>query len=103
VERGGPSAAAGVQVSKDVSNNDVKKLITKRNNGLYISDVAERDAVVVRTHGEQRLQMLDACKETGKRIICLETDGDIFLNAPNGRVHIRCKFFSREVGDPQEG
>jgi hypothetical protein len=31
-------------------------------------------------------------------MLCLSTNGDIFLNAPNGRVHIRSKFLSREVG-----
>ena len=42
--------------------------------------------------------MTEQSDATGRTLITLNSDGDIVLNAPNGRVHINSKFFSREVG-----
>ena len=30
-------------------------------------------------------------------------NGDIFLSAPNGRIHLLSKYYSREIGDPAGG
>ena len=51
------------------------------------------------TETSQTIQLIDSCPETGgRKMLCLNSPGDIFLNAPEGRVHIRSKFFSRETG-----
>jgi hypothetical protein len=45
------------------------------------------------------IQLIDNCPETGGRqMLCLNSPGDIYLNAPNGRVHINSRWVSRETG-----
>jgi len=41
---------------------------------------------------------MNQANETGRETLLLEaSDGDIIVNAPNGRIHFHCKTFSREV------
>lgn len=101
IEHEGTEAVGGnsVQVAKDVARNDVKRIVTKSGNRIQLVDVGGRESIVISTPGGQLIQLLDQCDETGgRKMLCLSSPGDIFLNAPEGRVHIRSKFFSKEVG-----
>jgi hypothetical protein len=43
--------------------------------------------------------MLEKADETGRSMILLySNDGDIFFNAPNGRLHLHSSQISEEVG-----
>jgi type VI secretion system secreted protein VgrG len=86
-------------VPKEIAGNFIKRIVTTSGHHIQFDDSNGEESIVVVTAGGQRIQLMDNCKETGGRqMICLSTDGDIFLDAPKGRVHVRSKFFSREIG-----
>ncbi len=88
-----------VQVPKDMARNDIKRIVTKSGHRIQFVDVAQKTSMVLSTPGGQMIQLIDNCPETGGRqMLCLTSPGDIFLNAPGGRVHVRSKFYSKEVG-----
>ena len=88
-----------VQVPRDVARNDIKRIVTKSGHRIQFVDVEGKESIVISTPGGQMIQLIDSCVETGKRkMLSLSSPGDIFLNAPNGRVHIRSKLFSKEIG-----
>jgi hypothetical protein len=90
---------AGAQLAADMFRNDIKRIVTKSGNRIQLVDVGGKESIVISTPGGQMVQLIDCCPETGgRKMICLNSPGDIFLNAPDGRVHIRSKFFSRETG-----
>jgi uncharacterized protein involved in type VI secretion and phage assembly len=87
------------QVPRDVAKNDVKRIVTRSGHRIQFVDAKEKESIVVSTPGGQMIQLLDRCPETGGRqMLCLSSPGDIFLNAPDGRIHIRGKYSSKEVG-----
>jgi uncharacterized protein involved in type VI secretion and phage assembly len=91
--------AGAVPVSKDVARNDVKRLMTKSGHRMQFVDVAGKESIIIATPGGQMIQLIDSCAETGgRKMLCLNSPGDIVLNAPDGRVHVRSKYFSKEVG-----
>jgi type VI secretion system secreted protein VgrG len=82
-----------------IPDNNVKRLITKTGNRIQIGDNAGEESIVVATPKSTRLTLTEHSSSTGGRsLIMLESDGDIVLSTPTGRVHIRSKFFSREIG-----
>jgi Rhs element Vgr protein len=90
---------AGAQVAADIARNDIKRIVTKSGNRIELVDVGGKESIVIATPGGQMIQLIDSCPETdGRKMLYLNSPGDIFLNAPDGRVHIRSKFFSRETG-----
>lgn len=89
----------GAQLAADMARNDIKRIVTKSGNRIQLVDVGGKESIVISTPGGQTIQLIDSCPETGgRKMLCLNSPGDIFLNAPDGRVHIRSKFFSRETG-----
>jgi Rhs element Vgr protein len=91
--------ANGIQVAADMARNDIKRIVTKSGHRIQLVDVEGKESIVISTPGGQTIQLIDSCPETGgRKMLCLNSPGDIFLNAPEGRVHIRSKFFSRETG-----
>ena len=82
----------------DVSGNDVKRLVTKAGNRIHISDKPGQETMFLATPHHTSISMSELSDETGRNLITLHSDGDIVLHAPNGRVHINSKFFSREIG-----
>lgn len=82
----------------DIETNDVKRLVTKSGNRLHLSDKPGQETVFLATPNHNTLSMTELSDETGSHLILLHSDGDIVLDAPNGRVHINSKFFSREIG-----
>jgi type VI secretion system secreted protein VgrG len=94
-----PVGKDGLQMPGDIFRNDIKRIVTKSGNRIQFVDVCGKESIVVSTPGGQMVQLIDSCPETGgRKMLCLSSPGDIFLNAPEGRVHIRSKFFSRETG-----
>jgi len=83
---------------EDVAGNDVKRIVTKAGNRIQMSDKPQFETVFLATPKHTSLSMTEQSDETGRNLITLHSDGDIILNAPNGRVHIASKFFSREIG-----
>jgi type VI secretion system secreted protein VgrG len=94
----GEPGSHAMQIPNDIANNDIKRIVTKSGNRIQFVDVSGKESIVVGTPGGQTVKLIDACPETGgRKMIALETSGDIFIHA-GGRVHIRCQYFSREVG-----
>jgi type VI secretion system secreted protein VgrG len=94
-ENGNSQPVAG---PSEIANNEVKRIVTTGGHRIQFVDGAKK-SIVIASKGGQRIQLIDTCDETGGHpMLCLSSPGDIFINAPNGRVHIRSKFFSKEVG-----
>jgi hypothetical protein len=88
-----------VQVPKDVARNDIKRIVTKSGHRIQLVDVNGKESIVISTPGGQIIQLIDQCPETGgRKMLGLSSPGDIFINAPDGRVHIRSKYFSKDIG-----
>jgi type VI secretion system secreted protein VgrG len=93
------AVGAGGQLAADMARNDIKRIVTKSGNCIQLVDVGGKESIVISTPGGQKIQLIDSCPETGgRKMLCLSSPGDIFLNAPEGRIHLRSKFFSRETG-----
>jgi uncharacterized protein involved in type VI secretion and phage assembly len=89
----------GAQLAADMARNDIKRIVTKSGNRIQLVDVGGKESIVISTPGGQTIQLIDSCPETGgRKMLCLNSPGDIFLNAPEGRIHLRSKYFSRETG-----
>lgn len=82
----------------DTAGNDVKCILTKSGNRIHIADRAGSEAITIATPKNGSLTISENHAATGRPLVTLNSTGDIVLNAPNGRVHIKSKVFSREVG-----
>lgn len=88
-----------VQVPKDMARNDIKRIVTKSGHRIQLVDVKDKESIVISTPGGQIIQLIDQCPETGgRKMLGLTSPGDVFINAPHGRVHIRSKYFSKDIG-----
>jgi uncharacterized protein involved in type VI secretion and phage assembly len=84
----------------EYSANDVKRIVTKSGNRIQIVDKSGKEAIALATPHSTKVTLLENADETGRSMIHLSNDnGDIFLSAPNGRIHFRSKYFSRESGE----
>ncbi len=81
----------------DIKSNDVKRIVTKSGHRIQMVDTPDKEAITIATPEKLRIALIDNPDETGRPTIVLESDGDVLISAPNGRVHLRSKFFSREV------
>lgn len=81
----------------DIADNDVKRLITKSGNRIQISDQQGKETVVVATPNRTWISLTEKSEDTTRSLITLRSDGDIVLDAA-GRIHLKSKFFSREIG-----
>ena len=78
--------------------NDVKRIVTKSGNRVQFVDQKEKETIVVATPNHSSITLTEKSDGTDRTLILLQSDGDIILSAPDGRVHIQSKFFSREIG-----
>ena len=85
--------------SGDIAANDVKRIVTKSGNRVQMVDTPGKETVVVATPSRTSLSMTEKSDATGRELATLHSDGDIVLSAPEGRVHVRSKYFSRDVGE----
>jgi type VI secretion system secreted protein VgrG len=82
----------------DVPNNDVKRILTKSGNRLQMVDTESQEAVVLATPKSGAIRISEQDTASGRPQILIQSDGDIVLRAPNGRIHIQSATFSREIG-----
>lgn len=83
----------------DIAGNDVKRIMTKSGNRIQFSDKSGVETVVLATPNNNILKMTEKSDQTGRTNITIESKtGDIVLHAPNGRVHIEAKYYSKDVG-----
>lgn len=82
----------------DVAKNNVKRILTKSGNRIQIVDEPGKETIVLATPNHSSITLSEKLDGTGRTALLLQSDGDITLSAPNGRVHIAAKIFSREVG-----
>ena len=82
----------------DVAPNDVKRIVTKSGHRISIVDKDGKSSIVLATPKHINVSLIENSNETGDSMLALHSDGDIFLDAPNGRIHFHSKFFSRDVG-----
>jgi uncharacterized protein involved in type VI secretion and phage assembly len=81
-----------------IANNDVKRICTKGGLRITLCDTPGEQGLTIVTPFAS-IKLLEKNSQTGLPMIALETEnGDIFLGAPNGRVHINSKFYSKEIG-----
>jgi type VI secretion system secreted protein VgrG len=88
------------ELPKEVAAGDLCRIVTKCGNVIQLVDVEGREAITISTPKGQKIQILDKCQETdGRPMLALSSpEGDIFLHAPKGRVHVKSKLFSKEIG-----
>jgi uncharacterized protein involved in type VI secretion and phage assembly len=83
----------------DVDPNDVKRLVTKSGHRIQLSDKQGKEAITIATPSHLKVSLLENSDETGRPMLVMHSDnGDIFLSAPNGRIHLQSQYLSREVG-----
>lgn len=83
----------------ELESNDVKRIVTKSGHRFQFVDKEGKESIALATPRFLKLSMIEKTDETGRSMITLHSEnGDITLSAPNGRVHVHSKFFSREVG-----
>ena len=83
----------------DVGPNNVKRIVTKSGHRIQIVDTPGKEAITLATPNKLKISMLENCQESqGRPTLSMYSAGDIYLYAPNGRVHIHSKYFSKEIG-----
>jgi type VI secretion system secreted protein VgrG len=94
------SANGESKLADEAGQGEICRIVTKSNSMIQFVDVKDREAIVISTRNGQKIQIIEKCDETdGRQMLCLSSPhGDIYLHAPEGRVHIKSKFFSREIG-----
>jgi type VI secretion system secreted protein VgrG len=92
------NAPRGEFFGEDIAPNNVKRIVTKAGNRLQMIDTPGKETLVFATPNHSSISLTEKSDGTGRTLVTVQSDGDIVLSAPQGRVHIRSKFFSREVG-----
>jgi uncharacterized protein involved in type VI secretion and phage assembly len=88
---------ADVTKNADMKDNNIKRIVTRGGNRLQMVDKDGHQSIVLATPN-LRILMIEGCDGTkGRNMLCLDSSGDIFINAA-GRIHFKSKYFSREVG-----
>jgi type VI secretion system secreted protein VgrG len=83
----------------DINPNDVKRIVTKSGHRFQFVDKPGKESIALATPKFLKLSMIEETDETGRSMVTIHSEnGDILLSAPNGRIHMRGKFVSREVG-----
>jgi type VI secretion system secreted protein VgrG len=88
-----------VEQNSEMQANEVKRIVTKSGNRLQMVDSKGKESIVLSTPNSVKVALIDQAAETGREALVLQVDeGDIILNAPQGRIHFYSKYFSREIG-----
>lgn len=83
---------------EDVDPNDVKRIVTKSGHRIQFVDKPGKESIVIATPQHLKISLIEKADETGRSMILLHSDGDIFINAPEGRVHLHSSTLSQDVG-----
>jgi type VI secretion system secreted protein VgrG len=82
----------------DIPNNDVKRIVTKSGHRIQLSDKQGKESIVISTPNKLKISLLENADETGRSMISLySADGDIYFDAPAGRVHFHAASLSHET------
>jgi uncharacterized protein involved in type VI secretion and phage assembly len=87
-----------VESNTDLTQNNVKRIVTKSGNRIQLSDKKGQESIVLATPNSTRIGLIENATETGRTTVFIHSSGDILFSAPNGRIHFRSQFFSKEVG-----
>lgn len=79
--------------------NDVKRIVTKSGHRIQIVDKPGKEAIVIATPKKLKIGLYENANETNRPMLAVHSEGDLVLSAPNGRIHLHSKYFSREIGD----
>jgi len=82
----------------EYQKDDVKRIVTKAGHRIQLVDKEGKESIVIATPTHLKISLLEKTDEDGRPTMLLHSDGDILLSAPQGRIHCKSKFFSREVG-----
>lgn len=94
-----PAPRQDFWTADDVVANKVKRIVTKSGVRIQMADTANQESLVLATPRDLKISLIEKTAETGRPMILLHAEtGDLFLSAPNGRIHFHSKYFSREVG-----
>ena len=83
----------------DIAGNDVKRIMTKSGNRVQFSDKKGFETVTLSTPRSSHIRLTETSDATNRALITIESGGDIVLAAPEGRVHIIAKYFSRDINN----
>ncbi len=67
--------------------NNIKRIVTKSGHRITLVDTPGKETISVATPTNNRLMLTENHEDTGRPAIVLETQGDMVLAAPNGRIH----------------
>jgi uncharacterized protein involved in type VI secretion and phage assembly len=83
----------------EFEKDDVKRIVTKSGHRIQMVDKEGKESIAIATPNFLKITLIEKTDETGRSAISIcSSNGDIILSAPDGRIHFRSKFFSREVG-----
>ena len=83
----------------DVSDNAVKRIMTRSGNRLQMSDKTGQETIAIATPNHNVIKLTEQADKTGRTNITIESKtGDIVLHAPQGRVHIEAAYYSKDIG-----
>ncbi|HEX3437316.1 MAG TPA: phage baseplate assembly protein V [Pseudacidobacterium sp.] len=82
----------------EFDENNIKRFVTKSGHRITAVDSAGKETLTASTPKSNRFMMTEKANETGRPAIVLESQGDIILAAPEGRIHFVSKTQSKEVG-----
>ncbi len=84
----------------ELENNDVKRIVTKSGHRIQFVDKQGKESISIATPHFLKISLIENTDQTKRPMITLHSEkGDIVLSAPEGRIHLHSKFFSREIGD----
>jgi type VI secretion system secreted protein VgrG len=82
----------------ELTDNDVKRIVTKSGHRIQFVDKKGKEAIVIATPTRLKISLIEKTDENNRSVITMHSeDGDIYLSAPNGQIHLRSKHFTRET------
>jgi type VI secretion system secreted protein VgrG len=82
----------------ELEDNDVKRIVTKSGHRIQFVDKKGKEAIVIATPSRLKISLIEKTNENNRSVITMHSeDGDIYLSAPNGQIHLRSKHFTRET------
>jgi Rhs element Vgr protein len=82
----------------ELEDNDVKRIVTKSGHRIQFVDKKGKESIVIATPSRLKISLIEKTDENSRSVITMHSDdGDIYLSAPNGQIHLRSKHFTRET------
>ena len=82
----------------EYTTDDVKRIVTKSGHRIQLVDKDGKESIVIATPTHLKIAMIENSDENGRPTMVLHSDGDIFLDAPEGRIHFKSKLFFARGG-----